>query len=129
MRKTFITLAVLATCAVGSAQAQNYQSGYNNGQNQAWQNAAVGAAINLGGMVVGNIMQRANQPNQGYYVAQGYGPAQGYAPAPGYMPPPPPVVNPYYYPRAQACVTQRAPVYNAYGQITEFVQYCANPAR
>ena len=129
MRKTIITLAVLTTCVVGSAQAQSYQSGYNNGQNRAWQNAAIGAAINLGGMVVGNIMQRANQPNQGYYVAQGYGPSQGYAPAPGYMPPPPPVVNPYYYPRAQACVTQRAPVYNSYGQITEFVQYCANPAR
>jgi len=79
-------------------------------------------------MIIGSIAnslspqaqaQPQAQPQQGS-VASGYAP--GYAPAP-------PVVNPYYYPQARACVTQRAPVYNSYGQVVEFQQYCANPAR
>lgn len=133
MKKTLISAVVIATLAASSvASAQGYNRGYNGGgynNSAAWNSAAIGAAGMITGAVISGIMQ-----NNANAAAQAYA-QPGYAPAPVYAQPgygygyPPPVVNPYYYPQAQACVTQRAPVFNAYGQITEFVQYCANPAR
>jgi hypothetical protein len=122
MRKSIITATLALAMFSSVSSAQNYQTATQDAQRQAWQNAAMGAAFNVGGMIIGSIAnslspQAQAQPRQ----QQGYAP-QGYAPAP-------PVVNPYYYPQAQACVTQRAPVYNSYGQVVEFQQYCANPAR
>lgn len=127
MRKLAFSL-IAATMLISTAQAQGYRTATQDAQRQAWQNAAMGTAFSVGGMVLGNVIGRMSQPQSGSYAPQGYAP-QGYAPAPGYVGAPPPVVNPYYYPQAQACVTQRAPVYNAYGQVTEFVQYCANTPR
>jgi len=126
MRKSLMSVVVaLAVTGAGAVQAQDYRQAARDAQRQAWQNAGMGVAINAGSMLIGGVVSRILQP-QGY--AQGYGaPAQGYA-APGYGGPPP-VVNPYYYPQAQACVTQQAPVFDSYGRVVEFVQYCANPAR
>jgi len=120
MRKLAFSL-IAATMLVSTAQAQGYRTATQDAQRQAWQNAAMGTAFSVGGMIVGNVIGRMSQPQSGgyTYAGPGYGPAGG----------PPPVVNPYYYPQAQACVTQRAPVFDAYGRVVEFVQYCANPAR
>jgi hypothetical protein len=126
-----VAIAVAAITASSVASAQNYNRGYNNrGYNQGYNNSAAwnSAAIGLTGMVAGAVISGIMQNNANAAAQPGYAPAPVYA-QPGYGYAPPPVVNPYYYPQAQACVTQRAPVFNAYGQITEFVQYCANPAR
>jgi hypothetical protein len=135
MKKILISAVAIATLAASSvAAAQGYNRGYNNNRgydnSAAWNSAAIGLTGMVAGAVISGVMQ-----NNANAAAQGYAqPGYGYAPPPVYAQPgygyaPPPVVNPYYYPQAQACVTQRAPVFNAYGQITEFVQYCANRAR
>lgn len=130
MRKSIITATLALAMFSSASHAQNYQTATQDAQRQAWQNAAMGAAFNVGGMIVGSIANSLSpqaQPQQGN-VASGYAPGAGYAPGYGYAPSAP-VVNPYYYPQARACITQRAPVYNSYGQVVEFQQYCANPAR
>ena len=121
MRKLYIAAVAASLLAVGAANAQGYRTAPQDAQRQAWQNAAMGTAFSVGGMIVGNVIGRMSQPQGGGYSY----PAPGY----GYNGAPPPVVNPYYYPQAQACVTQRAPVYDSYGRVVEFIQFCANPAR
>lgn len=98
---------------------QSYNRGYNQGYNNsaAWNSAAIGAAGMITGAIVSGIIQNnANAAAQGY-AQPGYAPGYGYAP--------PPVI---YY-QQPACVTSRAPVYDRYGRVTEFVQYCANSVR
>jgi hypothetical protein len=130
MRKSIVIAAMLV--ASTAVQAQDYRQATRDAQRQSWENAGMGIALGAAGALVGAAVNNIIQPRQPSYAAPGQ---PGYsvqgqpgyaAPAPGYAVPPP-VVNPYYYPQAQACVTQRAPVYDAYGRVTEFIQYCANP--
>jgi hypothetical protein len=120
MKKILISAVAIATLAASSvATAQGYNRGHNQGYNNsaAWNSAAIGAAGMITGAIVSGIMQNnANAAAQGY-AQPGYAPGYGYAP--------PPVV---YY-QQPACVTSRAPVYDRFGRVTEFVQYCANSVR
>lgn len=123
MRKLFLLSTTVLALVAGTAQAQDYQQATRDAQRQAWENAGMGIAIDAAGAIVGAVVGSVVKPAP---QAGAPAPQPGYAPAP---PAPPAVVNPYYYPKAQACVTQRAPVFDSYGRVVEFVQYCANTPR
>lgn len=130
MRKSILAVTATLMLAATAAQAQDYRQATRDAQRQSWENAGMGIALNaagaLVGAAVGAIIQPSGSGQPGAVIAPG--PQAGYAPPPGYAGTPT-VVNPYYYPQAQACMTARAPVYDAYGRVVEFIQYCANPAR
>ena len=120
MKKSVIlTVAAITLSASTIASAQprynnGYYRGYNN--NNGWGYAAAAA----GGALVGALIGSALTP-----AAPVYAPPV-YAPPPGVVPvyPAPPVYGGYYQP--QACVTRRVPQYDAYGNVVQFIQMCAN---
>lgn len=122
MRKSIVAVIAVMTLASTAVHAQNYQQATRDAQRQSWENAGMGIALEAAGTLIGAAVGTMVTPAP----RPGYAPQTSYAPQTGYAPP---VVNPYYYPPAQACITQRAPVYDAYGRVVEFVQYCAQVVR
>jgi len=128
MRKSIITATIAMSVFSGAVLAQDYKNAARDAQRQAWENAGMGIAIDAAGALVGAVVGEITKPDPQVQPQPQPQPQPGYAPQAGYAPAPA-VVNPYYYPRSQACVTQRAPVYDSYGRVVEFVQYCANSVR